>query len=203
MRGQGKEKRERGRKRVRRGLEGRENSERKKGGERDGRGRWETSKDEPGVHRTFIQLTDSSRVTGGQEIVLIPIRTHLHTRTRPSAFLRGVVRTDTRESSITYIYLMPNVDLLCLITGADIDGSVCASKRRSAAWREGGRGGEGGIGSGCLFAKSPLSLRCGSRAEEKRRRRSGTVERNGQQYCRRGPGICVGRIGRGWQGPPE
>lgn len=35
---------------------------------------------------------------------------------------------------------MPNVDLLCLITGADIDGSVCASKRRNAAPRRtGGR----------------------------------------------------------------
>lgn len=59
---------------------------------------------------------------------------------------------------------MPNVDLLCLITGADIDGSVCAS--RSAAPRRKGeeekrKGGEGGIGSGCLFAKSPLSP-CGS-----------------------------------------
>lgn len=30
------------------------------------------------------------------------------------------------------------------------------------------------------------------RAEEKRRRRSGTVERNGQQYCRRGPGDLRG-----------
>lgn len=132
----------------------------RKCGGRDGRGRWETSKDDPGVHRTFIQLTDSSRVTEGQEIVLIPI--HIPTHTRPSAFLRGGVRTDTRESSITYIYLMPNVDLLCLITGADIDGSVCASKRRNAApRRSGGSGGEGGIGSGCLFAKSPLSP-CGS-----------------------------------------
>jgi len=30
---------------------------------------------------------------------------------------------------------MPNVDLLCLITGADIDGSVCASERRNAPSR--------------------------------------------------------------------
>lgn len=95
------------------------------------------SEDGTGVHRTFIQLTDSSRVTEGQEIVLIPI--HTLTRARPSAFLGGSIRADTRESSITYIYLMPNVDLLCLITEADIDGSVCASKRRSAAsWSAGG-----------------------------------------------------------------
>jgi len=55
-----------------------------------------------GVHRTFIQLTDSSRVTGGQEIVLIPI--HTPTRAHPSAFLGGGTRADTRGSSISYIY---------------------------------------------------------------------------------------------------
>lgn len=199
MREKGRKESEGGRERVRRGLEEWENGERKKGGGRDGRGRWETSKNDPGVHRTFIQLTDSSRVTEGQEIVLIPIHTPTHTR--PSAFLR--VRTDTRESSITYIYLMPNVDLLCLITGADIDGSVCASKRRNAAPRRaGGGGGEGGIGSGCLFAKSPLSP-CGSgrrRSDGGARALSNEMASNIVVVVR---GICVGRIGRGWQGPPE
>lgn len=43
-----------------------------------------------------------------------------------------------RKLHYVYIYLMPNVDLLCLITGADIDGSVCASKRRNAAPRRAG-----------------------------------------------------------------
>lgn len=73
-------------------------------------------------------------------------------------------------------------------------------KRGTAA---GGREGRGGRDWFRLLVRkvTPFSVRI--RAEEKRRRRSGTVERNGQQYCRRGPGICVGRIGRGWQGPPE
>lgn len=66
--------------------------------------------------------------------------TYTHTHTCAPFRVPRRQHPDTRESSITYIYLMPNVDLLCLITGADIDGSVCASKRRSAAsWRMGGR----------------------------------------------------------------
>lgn len=73
-----------------------ENSGRKKGGGGgeaggDGAGRRERrSEDDPGVHRTFIQLTDSSRVTGGQEIVLMPIHTphtyiyiYMYTRALP------------------------------------------------------------------------------------------------------------------------
>lgn len=37
---------------------------------------------------------------------------------------------------------MPNVDLLCLITGTDIDGSVCASEKRRSdvVARDGVRG---------------------------------------------------------------
>jgi len=156
-------------------------------------------RDDPGVHRTFIQLTDSSRVTGGQEIVLIPIHTPTHTLPRSSA--GSSVRIP--EKAPLRIYLMPNVDLLCLITGADIDGSVCASKRRNAAPRRaGGRDGEGGIGSGCLFAKSPLSP-CGSG----RRRSDGGAPALSNEMASNivvvVRGICVGRIGRGWQGPPE
>lgn len=95
---------------------------------------------------------------------------------------------------------MPNVDLLCLITGADIDGSVCASKRRNAAPRRAfGREERGGRDWFRLLVRkvTPFSVRI--RAEEKRRRRSGTVERNGQQYCRRGPGDLRGAegVGRG------
>lgn len=74
--------------------------------------------------------------------------------------------------------------------------------RRGETRRRGGRagrGGEGGIGSGCLFAKSPLSP-CGSERRRKRRRRSGTVERNGQQYCRRGPGDLRGADRKGLAG---
>lgn len=100
---------------------------------------------------------------------------------------------------------MPNVDLLCLITGADIDGSVCASKRRNAAprrtgGREGGREGRGGRDWFRLLVRkvTPFSVRI--RAEEKRRRRSGTVERNGQQYCRRGPGDLRGADRKGLAG---
>lgn len=45
-------------------TEGRKVAKRRKEGERGGRdGR--RSENDPGVHRTFIQLTDSSRVTGG------------------------------------------------------------------------------------------------------------------------------------------
>lgn len=97
---------------------------------------------------------------------------------------------------------MPNVDLLCLITGADIDGSVCAS--RSAASRHQGGGKEGRRRGGrdwfrLLVRKvTPFSVRI--RAEETRRRRSGTVERNGQQYCRRGPGDLRGADRKGLVG---
>lgn len=45
---------------------------------------------------------------------------------------------------------------------------------------------------------TPFSVRI--RAEEKRRRRSGTVERNGQQYCRRGPGDLRGADRKGLAG---
>ena len=96
---------------------------------------------------------------------------------------------------------MPNVDLLCLITGADIDGSVCASKRRNAALRGGAEKEEGGGRDWfrLLVRKvTPFSVRI--RAEEKRRRRSGTVERNGQQYCRRGPGDLRGADRKGLAG---
>lgn len=48
--------------------------------------------DGPGVHRTFIQLTDSSRVTGGQEIVLIPI----HTPTLAPLHIRALPRSSAQ-----------------------------------------------------------------------------------------------------------
>lgn len=53
------------------------------------------------------------------------------------------------------------------------------------------------IGARCLFVKSPLSLR-GVSCERgfgnggELLRRLGTVERNGQQYCRRGSGDLRG-----------
>lgn len=62
---------------------------------------------------------------------------------------------------------MPNVDLLCLITGADIDGSVCASKRRNAARRRGGREGRGGRDWFRLLVRkvTPFSVRIRSGGE--------------------------------------
>lgn len=76
-------------------------------------------------------------------------------------------------------------------------------KRGAAAdGREGERGEEGGIGSGCLFAKSPLSP-CGfgrRRSDGGARALSNEMASNIVVVVR---GICVGRIGRGWQGPPE
>jgi len=180
----------------------RESSEKKKGGERDGRGNGRLRpKDDPSVHRTFIQLTDSSRVTRGQEIVLIPIHTHARARTYAYVLFRVSPRGRPygyqRKLHYVYTYLMPNVDLLCLITGADIDGSVCASKRRNAASRQKEGTGREGIGSGCLFAKSPLSP-CGfgrRRSDGGARALSNEMASNIVVVVR---GICVGRIGRGW-----
>lgn len=61
--------------------------------------------DGPGVHRTFIQLTDSSRVTGGQEIVLIPIHTPTSRHYTYAPFRvppRSSDRTDTGK--LHYVY---------------------------------------------------------------------------------------------------
>lgn len=127
--------------------------------------------------------------------------THTHTYAPFRVPPRGRLCGYQRKLHYVYIYLMPNVDLLCLITGADIDGSVCAS-RSAVPRRQGGRegkreGGEGGIGSGCLFAKSPLSP-CGSG----RRRSDGGVRALSNEMASNivvvVRGICVGRIGRGW-----
>lgn len=95
---------------------------------------------------------------------------------------------------------MPNVDLLCLITGADIDGSVCASTKRSTeAPRRGRTSGPRQDWFRLLVRKvTPFSR---ALVEEKRRRRSaGTVERNGQQYCRRGPRDLRGADRKGLAG---
>jgi len=100
---------------------------------------------------------------------------------------------------------MPNVDLLCLITGADIDGSVCASERRNAPSRRLGEREETAKGGGrdwfrLLVRKvTPFSV-AGPGGGEEKRRRSGTVERNGQQYCRRGPGDLRGADRKGLVG---
>lgn len=65
---------------------------------------------------------------------------------------------------------------------------------------------EGEIGARCLFVKLPLSLRRVSSEKGfgnggELLRRLGTVERNGQQYCRRGSGDLRGadrgRAGKG------
>lgn len=94
---------------------------------------------------------------------------------------------------------MPNVDLLCLITGADIDGSVCASKRRNAAsWRvrECREGRAGLVPVAC--SQSHPFLRCGyerRRSVGGARALSNEMASNIVVVVR---GICVGRIGRGW-----
>lgn len=71
---------------------------------------------------------------------------------------------------------------------------------RRRGGREGGREGRGGRDWFRLLVRkvTPFSVRI--RAEEKRRRRSGTVERNGQQYCRRGPGDLRGADRKGLAG---
>lgn len=136
----------------------------------------------------------SNRGSGDRSDTYTCIHTYAPFRVPPRGRPRGYQKAPLR------IYLMPNVDLLCLITGADIDGSVCASKRSAVPRRGVGEGAAEGPDWFRLLVRkvTPFSVRV--RAEEKRRRRSGTVERNGQQYCRRGPGDLRGADRKGLVG---
>lgn len=73
----------------------------------------------------------SNRGSGDRSDTYTCIHTYAPFRVPPRGRPCGYQKAPLR------IYLMPNVDLLCLITGVDIDGSVCASKRRAAGGREG------------------------------------------------------------------
>jgi len=68
--------------------------------------------------------------------------------------------------------------------------------------RGNGEGGRAGLVPVACSQVTPFSV-AGSGGGEEKRRRSGTVERNGQQYCRRGPGDLRGADRKGLVGPPE
>lgn len=132
--GRAHRRREGGRTRRERG----ENSGRKKGGGERRRSRRRRSREtgetfggRPGRSSDIYPINrfESSNRGSGDRSDTYTHSAHVYICIRAPFRVPPRGRTDTRESSIRYIYLMPNVDLLCLITGADIDGSVCASKR--------------------------------------------------------------------------
>lgn len=115
--------------------------EKEKGDGRDVGGRPGRSSDIYPINRS----ESSNRGSGDRSDTYTYIHTYAPFRVPPRERPCGYQKAPLR------IYLMPNVDLLCLITGADIDGSVCASKRSAMPRRgEGGSCGRTGGRAGLV-----------------------------------------------------
>lgn len=158
-------------------------------------GRPERSSDIYPINR----FESSNQGSGDRSDTYTHTHTHIHIRALPRSSAGSSVRIPEKAPLRIYI---PNAE--CWSVMFNYRGwywrvGMCLEEKRGVA--AGGRGGEGGIGSGCLFAKSPLSL-CGSgqRSDGGARALSNEMASNIVVVVR---GICVGRIGRGWQGPPE